>query len=109
MMLASVGMFKFCQCRIQEHTLLPNETMYTRSYFPLPQDKDYYIVGFLAKIVNKIHTHHFVAYFCTADINQLYDPPQEAGFPEQPKNETDIGMASRRYRLYATVSCDTLL
>jgi hypothetical protein len=85
------------------HTLLPNETMYTRTYFPLPTDKDYYIVGFLADIVNKIHTHHFVAYFCTVGINQLYDPPQKAGFPEQPKNESDMGMALQCQRLNSAV------
>jgi hypothetical protein len=77
--------------------------MYTRSYFPLPQDKDYYIVGFLANIVNKIHTHHFVAYFCSVGINQLYDPPQRAGFPEQPKNKTDLGMAVQCSYLNETV------
>jgi hypothetical protein len=49
-----------CTCRAQEHTILPNETVYTRVIFPLPRDKDYYVVGILADIVNKIHVHHFV-------------------------------------------------
>lgn len=81
-------------CRVQDHALLPNETMYTRTFFPIPQDQDYYIVGFLADIVNKVHVHHFVAYFCTVGVDSLYSPPQAPGFPEQPKNESDVGAES---------------
>jgi hypothetical protein len=81
----------FRPCRVQEHTLPKNETMYTRFYFPLPQDKDYYIVGFLANIVNKIHTHHYQVWFCTAGVDKLYSPPQEAGFAEQPTDDYDQG------------------
>jgi hypothetical protein len=80
-------------CRVQEHTLMPNETVYTRVYHPIPQDRDYYIVGFLANIVNKIHMHHMVASFCTADIESLYKPPRDAGFPEQPNNASNVGTA----------------
>jgi hypothetical protein len=83
----------FRVCRVQEHTLMPNETVYTRVYHPIPQDRDYYIVGFLANIVNKIHMHHMVASFCTAGIESLYKPPRDAGFPEQPRNESDVGMS----------------
>lgn len=79
-------------CRVQEHALLPNETIYTRAYFPLPQDQDYYIVGFLADIVNKIHVHHFVVTFCTEPVSELYNNPNsEPGFPEQPVDERDLG------------------
>jgi hypothetical protein len=88
-----------CPCRVHEHKVPTNETMYTRFYFPLPQDKDYYIAGFLANIVNKIHTHHFVAYFCTVGVDKLYNPPQEAGFPEEPKNENDLGMVLQGFLL----------
>jgi hypothetical protein len=58
-------------CRVDNHTLLANETIYTRVYFPLPQDKDYYIVGFLADIVNKVHVHHFIVRFCTEGLENL--------------------------------------
>lgn len=62
------------------------------------QDKEYYIVGFLADVVNKVHVHHFVVYFCTAGINELYDPPRQAGFPEQAKNDSDVGAPDILYK-----------
>jgi hypothetical protein len=71
---------------------MANETVYTRVYFPLPRDKDYYMVGFLANIVNKIHVHHFVVYFCAEDLPKLYrEPSSKAGFPEQPASPADNG------------------
>ena len=68
--------------------------MYTRVYFPIPQDQDYYIVGFLADIVNKVHVHHFVAKFCTEEFSTLYFTPNEtAGNPENPTSPNELGAA----------------
>ena len=78
-------------CRVQEHTLLPNETVYTHAYFPLELDEDLYIAGFYTDVVNAVHMHHFLAYLCTETFDQLYRTPREAGFPEQPVNEEANG------------------
>jgi hypothetical protein len=47
-------------CRVQEHTLLPNETVYTAVFFPMNIQEDSYIVGFSTDVQNPIHLHHFV-------------------------------------------------
>lgn len=79
-------------CRVQEHALLPNETVYTHVYFPLDLDEDLYIVGFSTKVVNAVHLHHFVVYLCTVGIDELYDDPTNpAGFPQQPAKAEDNG------------------
>ena len=78
-------------CRVQEHTLLPNETVYTDAFFPLDLEEDLYVVGFYTKVVNAVHLHHFVVSLCTEGIEQLYDSPQEPGFPQQPASAANNG------------------
>jgi hypothetical protein len=78
-------------CRVLEHTLLPNETIYTQVFLPLDLDKDLYVVGFASEVVNPVHLHHFVTYLCTDDVEQLYSPPLPAGSPQEPKSAENNG------------------
>lgn len=70
---------------------MTNETVYSHAYFPLDLEEDLYIVGFTTNVVNAVHLHHFVVYLCTESFDQLYDTPQQAGFPQQPTDEDDNG------------------
>lgn len=87
-------------CRVQEHTLLTNETVYTHAYFPIDIAEDYYIVGFATDVKNAVHLHHFVVYLCTEAIDTLYDPPRQAGFPQQPASEEENGVRPIRSILW---------
>ena len=57
-----------CWCRAAKHTLLPNETVYTNVFFPVPQAEELYIRGFLPSIDNTHLTHHLVAYLCVDEM-----------------------------------------
>lgn len=47
---------------------MPNETIYTHAYFPMPEDEELYIIGFLPIIDNRHLTHHLIAYLCIDEV-----------------------------------------
>lgn len=73
-------------CRVKKHKLMPNETIYTNAFFPMPDDEELYIVGFLPRIVNTHLTHHLIAYLCVDEVAAYTRArPGEAVEPQSPE------------------------
>lgn len=77
-------------CRVAKHTLLPNETVYTNVFFPVPQAEELYIRGFLPSIDNTHLTHHLVAYLCVDEMAAYTDAA--AGVAVQPESAEHNGV-----------------
>lgn len=75
--------------RVDDHTLMSNETVYTNVFFPIPQDKALYVVGFAADIDNTKRVHHIVAYLCNEDISKYN---ATAGATKEPASEEENGV-----------------
>jgi hypothetical protein len=87
--------------RVADHTLMSNETVYTNVFFPIPQDKAIYVVGFSADIVNTKRVHHIVAYLCQDDISKYN---ATAGATNEPASEEENGV-HLWLSSYATAVC----
>jgi hypothetical protein len=76
-------------CSIQPFELLSNETVYTMTYFNLPQNQSQYVVGFLPLVDNAVHVHHFVVLLCTEPLVTYTE--LGAGVSVPPLSEDDNG------------------
>jgi hypothetical protein len=69
---------------------MPNMTVYTKVFFPLPIDKEYHTVGFGATIDNKKRTHHMVGHLCKNEMSN--HTSKQAGEAVQPASEEENGV-----------------